>query len=433
MVHTRINERVANPNPHINFIASLDDAEEARELLRALAAQVKPIMKNHGFTVNSFEEYEHNKVFLGRNWNNGETIELVLRDSLGRFYPTPRLLSVLCHELAHIKHMNHSAAFHSIRHQLCAEVAALQGKGYFGDGLWSAGNRLADSQRVAGGVSTAQDLPEYTCGGAFSQSRQNALPSRKRQRRQAGPSLRTGAQTVKQRKAGSRVTSKTAFKDTGSGHVLDASVAKGGEGSTFRKKANSRKAREERAAAAARRLLQMQGTAPPSPSKPASEDEDEEEESGSDYERIAPETDRERLERMRIWAGEDDLGALKDDDEDDVVLISGANDGGTFAQPPGEKEKGKKRALEEQDDSEDEITILDADPKAKRRRTDLPAAQTSRTAASGSNSKPKTTLGTILQDEMHQRKQEAIGLDRAYTLGGSGSASSRVQERANEQ
>ena len=61
MVHVRLNEREANPNPHINFITPLkmvDPAaeEEARQLLRALAAQVRPIMKAHGFVVNSFEE-----------------------------------------------------------------------------------------------------------------------------------------------------------------------------------------------------------------------------------------------------------------------------------------------------------------------------------------------------------------------------------------
>ena len=61
MVHTRLNERETNPNPHINFITPLpmaDEAvqEEARQLLRALAAQLKPIMKSHGLSVNSFEE-----------------------------------------------------------------------------------------------------------------------------------------------------------------------------------------------------------------------------------------------------------------------------------------------------------------------------------------------------------------------------------------
>lgn len=61
MVHVRLNERETNPNPHINFITALPAAsdaaqEDARQLLRALAAQVKPVMKAHGFEVNSFEE-----------------------------------------------------------------------------------------------------------------------------------------------------------------------------------------------------------------------------------------------------------------------------------------------------------------------------------------------------------------------------------------
>jgi len=61
MVHLRINEREANPNPHVNFITVLPLGdpiveEAARQLLRALAAQVKPIMKARGFVVNSLEE-----------------------------------------------------------------------------------------------------------------------------------------------------------------------------------------------------------------------------------------------------------------------------------------------------------------------------------------------------------------------------------------
>lgn len=59
MVHLRLHETESNPNPMINFISSLSvfrNSEDARELLRALAAQVRPVMKQHGFTVNSFEE-----------------------------------------------------------------------------------------------------------------------------------------------------------------------------------------------------------------------------------------------------------------------------------------------------------------------------------------------------------------------------------------
>ena len=66
MVHLRLNEKETNPNPCINFITALptsgDERERARQLLRALAAQVKPVMKAHGFTVNSFEEVRVTKL-----------------------------------------------------------------------------------------------------------------------------------------------------------------------------------------------------------------------------------------------------------------------------------------------------------------------------------------------------------------------------------
>jgi DNA-dependent metalloprotease WSS1 len=61
MVHGKFNERETNPNPHINFVSVLPshdptEQDSAKQLLRALAAQVKPIMKSHGFSVNSLEE-----------------------------------------------------------------------------------------------------------------------------------------------------------------------------------------------------------------------------------------------------------------------------------------------------------------------------------------------------------------------------------------
>lgn len=79
----------------------------------------------------------------------------------------------------------------------------------------------------------------FQCGGAHTQSRSAALPSRRRRRRVRvrGPSLSTGAQTAKRRKAGSRVISKTAFEDAGVGRVLDDCVEKGGKGSGFGKQA----------------------------------------------------------------------------------------------------------------------------------------------------------------------------------------------------
>jgi DNA-dependent metalloprotease WSS1 len=60
MVHLRFNETESTPNPHINFITALQSLtelqQEALHVLRALAAQVKPVMKRHGFEINSLEE-----------------------------------------------------------------------------------------------------------------------------------------------------------------------------------------------------------------------------------------------------------------------------------------------------------------------------------------------------------------------------------------
>lgn len=73
MALARLNEREANPNPYISFISALPvrDAsaqEDSRQLLRALAAQVKPLMKAHGFIVTNLEEV-HNQSLIGYGWD----------------------------------------------------------------------------------------------------------------------------------------------------------------------------------------------------------------------------------------------------------------------------------------------------------------------------------------------------------------------------
>ncbi|TFK92648.1 WLM-domain-containing protein [Polyporus arcularius HHB13444] len=339
MVHVRLNERETNPNPHINFITPLRMAdpaaeEEARQLLRALAAQVRPIMKAQGFTVNSFEEYEHNQVFAGRNWNNGETIELVLRGAGGNFLPMSWLLSTLCHELAHIKHMNHGPAFQALWTKLRNDVRDLQSKGYYGDGYWSSGTRLADSARMSGQGLEAGDLPEYMCGGAQSRTRPTAV-RRRRTRSQAGPSNHTGAQTAKKRKAGSRVTAKGLFQGAGKAlneDVEDEEQKKAGTG--FRKKAGSKRAREERALAAERRLLALQGKA--GNASTVSKDESADDEQDSDYEDV-PETDQDRRHAVLDSADKTELDGLKAwqrDYSSDFILPPVASSSGA-ASPPG--------------------------------------------------------------------------------------------------
>ncbi|KAF9226524.1 WLM-domain-containing protein [Gyrodon lividus] len=258
MVHLRLNEREPNANPYVNFItvlhmadATVEDA--AHQLLRALAAQVKPVMKAHGFVVNSLEEYEYNRVFAGRNWNNGETIELVLRSSSGSLLPTHWLMSTLCHELAHIKHMNHGLAFQALWRQLRQDVRALQNRGYYGDGYWSSGTRLVDSAKISEQGIEMGDLPEYMCGGAHPRARPASYQRQTRRTCEVGPSNLTGPQTSKRRKAGSRLNS-SAFNSAGKYLNEDLVEERKAHGTGFRKKAGSKRAREERALAAERRI-----------------------------------------------------------------------------------------------------------------------------------------------------------------------------------
>ncbi|KAF9648831.1 WLM-domain-containing protein [Thelephora ganbajun] len=314
MVHLRLNEKEISPNTYINFITALptsgDERERARQLLRALAAQVKPVMKAHGFTINSFEEYEWNTVFAGRNWNAGETIELVLRRADGSFLPASYLLNTLCHELAHIRHMNHGSKFQRLWSKLRSEVLALQQRGYYGDGYWSSGQRLSDST-PSQGYSTLDDrsVPEYLCGGAQRQARPRTL-KRRRQRADhashASPSNHTGAQTAKRRKPGSRIT-----KDFGGdGKTLNDGTPDG-PGTGFRKRAQSNRAREERALAAEKRL-----SAPSQ--KPTIKEQppgDGASESGSDEEvefvKTEGDDDRRKTLLDSIQAGDSSLDQLK--------------------------------------------------------------------------------------------------------------------------
>lgn len=107
MVHLRLNERDTQRNPHINFVRALPGPveQEAEQRLQQIAALFKPIMAEYGFALNSLEEFPYNREFAGRNWNAGETIELVLRTASGGWVPFLAVAHVMAHELAHIKHV----------------------------------------------------------------------------------------------------------------------------------------------------------------------------------------------------------------------------------------------------------------------------------------------------------------------------------------
>lgn len=60
---------------------------------------IVPIMKDHHLSVMSLEEYEPNAEFVGRNFNAGEVIQLVLKARFtGHWLPFDYVQMVMMHE-----------------------------------------------------------------------------------------------------------------------------------------------------------------------------------------------------------------------------------------------------------------------------------------------------------------------------------------------
>lgn len=282
-VHLRLNDKDTSRNPYINFVTALpgERHDEALRRLQQLAAMVKPLMQKEGFHINSLEEYEWNREFAGRCWNNGEVIELILTSSNGNWIPLQYVLYVFCHELAHIRHMNHIPKLHgALTRQLKELALEKQRQGYFGDGMWSAGRQLEGGGFVSGlGMRQGQEgLPEHVCGGAFNKRRLRGGGGRRRRqgmgnrkRKFQGPSLHTGAQTAANTKGGNRRTELNVA--SGSGNRVDGrdwiptasakdSSYKQDTNSTFRKRTQSKDAREKRASAALARFASINAMKP---------------------------------------------------------------------------------------------------------------------------------------------------------------------------
>ncbi|KAF2758222.1 WLM-domain-containing protein [Pseudovirgaria hyperparasitica] len=175
----RLNERTTRPNPLINFIKPLPgpSSTTAHSILSRIAAQCVPVMRTHHIAVMALEEYPPNPEFVGRNFNAGEVIQLVLKDRAGRWLPFRHVQMVMMHELAHCKEMNHSKAFWKVRDAYAGEMRALWERRYTGEGLWGVGRDLnGEVSERDGGVEL--DVPENLCGGTFR--------TRRRKRRRGG-------------------------------------------------------------------------------------------------------------------------------------------------------------------------------------------------------------------------------------------------------
>ncbi|KAF4997793.1 hypothetical protein FGRMN_3631 [Fusarium graminum] len=176
--YQRLNEKKSQPNPNIVFIKPLEgpDKKIAQDFLERIAAQCRPIMREHHLYVTSLEEYEPNREFVGRNFNAGEVVQLVLKSpSTGRWLPFNYVQMVMMHELAHCKQMNHSRAFWAVRNSYASQMHELWTKRYTGDGLWGRGAKLATGEWERNTVLADEILPEHLCGGTYRSRRKRKI------------------------------------------------------------------------------------------------------------------------------------------------------------------------------------------------------------------------------------------------------------------
>lgn len=243
----RINERTQRPNAHINFIRPLPGptAKTAEEILSRVAAVCYPFMKSHMILVQALEEFPFNREFVGRNFNAGEVIQLVLRDRNGMWLPQRMIEMVMVHELAHCKQMNHSPAFWKVRNAYAEDLRELWAKGYRGEGMWGRGRNL-DTGSLQQEDRDPGDMPEHVCGGTYGRR-----SSKKRRRGGNIKQTSTYAERKQRRilkKFGAGGQSLGSDEDTKV--KLEAGVAKKGKP----RMAGSARGRELRAAAALARF-----------------------------------------------------------------------------------------------------------------------------------------------------------------------------------
>lgn len=186
----RINAKKSHPNDRIVFIKPLKGPDEkiAQDFLERIAAQCGkfpfgspqpnilsipnipvpvPIMRDHHLSVTTLEEYEPNREFVGRNFNAGEVIQLVLKSRSGRWLPFAYVQMVMMHELAHNSQMNHSRAFWAVRNAYAESMRLLWRRSYAGEGLWGRGALLGTGAWERDTVPADEALPEHLCGGTY--------------------------------------------------------------------------------------------------------------------------------------------------------------------------------------------------------------------------------------------------------------------------
>ena len=319
----RLNERTQRPNANINFIKPLEspDKDVAQDFLERIAAQCHPIMKEHYLSVMSLEEYPPNAEFLGRNFNAGEVIQLVLKDRSGRWLSFKFVQMVMMHELAHCKQMNHSRFFWGVRNGYAKQMEELWAKRYTGEGMWGKGKNLATGAFVHDAMPDNAQIPEHLCGGTYRRAR-----GRKRKRGQGQDTAGKERLSYAERQQ-RRIARK--FGKHGEGNALGDNellrgaleTKSGGKRQTGKPRvANSKRGRELRANAALARFESSakQKVKQETPEGTPEMENDEDSETESDY----WSSDNE-IDSLAVTEGGKQRSNIKDGSGKDLVKVCG--------------------------------------------------------------------------------------------------------------
>ncbi|KAI4747224.1 WLM-domain-containing protein [Aureobasidium sp. EXF-12298] len=311
----RINERKKRPNALINFIKPLEGPDKtlAQDFLERVAAICYPIMKQNHIVVMALEEYPPNPDFIGRNFNAGEVIQLVLKaPHTNQWLPFKHVQMVMMHELAHCKQMNHSRAFWKVRNAYADELKLLWDKAYTGEGLWGKGQSLITGKYMTNHMPDAADIPASLCGGTFRSS-----GGRKRRRKEDAPKI-TYAERQQRRIAKKFGVNGVALGDDEGIRAKLEAGQKGGKPAVKPRVAGSKRGRELRAAAALARFENVKKE--PVKTEPKTEtisDDDYETDSDYEYSTIERTMNPEDGNMVRVCENEDseDKDAQREFDE----------------------------------------------------------------------------------------------------------------------
>lgn len=362
---TRLNERTQRPNPLINFIKAPSNDPTSLDFLNRIAAQCYPIMKENHISVMSLEEYPQNPEFLGRNFNAGEVIQLVLKDRNGRWLGFKFVQMVMMHELAHCKQMNHSKYFWQVRNGFAGEMEGLWAKKYSGEGMWGRGQDLVTGGFVRERELEQGDVPEHLCGGTFRRRGRKRKRGGQTQSGDAGDDKPKLTYAERQQR---RIARK--FGAHGEGAALgDDELVRGAYESASGKRhagkprvANSKRGRELRAQAALARF----GAAK---SEQVKEEPDTKQEPDIKQEPVDSETDSD-------WDDVPELGGDHSGSETDMIKVCGdegeEDDGAHNEMDELRRMNQKQSSGNRQDDLDDLLTRTATTRKPKSSKGDSP-------------------------------------------------------------